>query len=415
MQVTRLPDAIILGVDSPIGLTVVRELGAAGVRVVGMGRSPDCLGAKSKFVHAAHVREKDEIALIAQLIAIAKTLYDPCLMVVGESDILLLNRNREALSKHMLLIVPNDAQMKLVLDKRETLAVAGSLGIPTPSAIELDPHAPLAQQVEALVLSGSDFPLILKWAEPNRVIAAISKAGLTLQKAVYVYSKQELVAALQPFSSVGEYPLVQRFAPGYGIGFFFLMKQGVSQATFAHRRIREWPPEGGTSVVCESIDPSEHEDIRAKSLLLLQTIQWDGVAMVEYRYDPISHTFTLMEINGRFWGSLPLASACGVQFALEAYRAFSLKSDVVRPAGYAKLRCRYLVPETKRLLRIWFSPHLIENKNLRFRRIPELFNYVIDFLRPNTRYFVFQWRDRGPFVADITSIFKIALSALRKT
>jgi predicted ATP-grasp superfamily ATP-dependent carboligase len=334
--------------------------------------------------------------------------------VVGESDILLLNRNRDALEKHMLLIVPSDAQMKLVLDKLETLAIAQSLGIPTPQAIEIDPMRELAPQIATLTLVERDFPLILKWSEPNRVVAALTKAGLTLKKAEYVYTSDGLLAALQPYASLGEFPLVQRFAPGYGIGFFFLMKNGVSHANFSHRRIREWPPEGGTSVVCESIEFGAHEEIRRKSLALLQEIRWEGVAMVEYRYDPFTGGFTLMEINGRFWGSLPLASACGVHFALEAYRAFALKSDVMRTPGYLHLRARYMIPETKRLLRIWFWSHLIENKSLRFRPLSELANFVVDFARPSTRYFVFQWRDRGPFVADILNVLKIASRALAK-
>ena len=129
MQDDRLPDAIILGIDSPIGLTVVRELGAAGIRVCGLGRTSDCLGAKSKFIYRALIRESTEVELVAQLVEVAKSLHEPCLMVVGESDILLLNRNRAELEKHLLLIVPSDTQMKLVLDKRETLAVAKSLGI----------------------------------------------------------------------------------------------------------------------------------------------------------------------------------------------------------------------------------------------------------------------------------------------
>jgi predicted ATP-grasp superfamily ATP-dependent carboligase len=412
MRNEKLPDAIVLGIDSPIGLTVVRELGSAGIRVFGLGRSSDCVGAKSRFIYRAINRKNTEIELIAQLIELAKSLYKPCLMVVSESDILLLNRNRALLEKHILLIVPSVEQIKLVLDKRETLTIAKSLGIPTPHAIEFDPKTALGPQIENLKLTERDFPLILKWAEPNRIAAAVTGAGLSLIKAEYVYNQDGLLAALRPYTTVGEFPLVQRFAPGYGVGFFFLMKNGVSLADFSHRRLREWPPEGGTSVVCESIGLGSHEEIRRKSVELLQTIKWEGVAMVEYRYDPNTDAFTLMEINGRYWGSLPLASACGVHFALEAYRAFALKSDVKRVPGYLHLRSRYIIPETKRLLRIWFSPHSIENKNLRFHPLYELANFVIDFARPNTRYFVFQWRDPGPFFADILSVFKIASRAL---
>jgi protein-tyrosine-phosphatase len=53
---------------------------------------------------------------------------------------------------------------------------------------------------------------------------------------------------------------------------------------------------------------------------LLERLRWTGVAMVEYRQDPQSGEFVLMEINGRFWGSLPLAVSAGVDFPYRLYR-----------------------------------------------------------------------------------------------
>ena len=40
------------------------------------------------------------------------------------------------------------------------------------------------------------------------------------------------------------------------------------------------------------------------------------VAMVEYKLDAATGTAYLMEINGRFWGSLQLAIDAGVDFPL---------------------------------------------------------------------------------------------------
>ena len=47
---------------------------------------------------------------------------------------------------------------------------------------------------------------------------------------------------------------------------------------------------------------------------LLRALGWTGVAMVEFKVDARDGVAKLMEINGRFWGSLQLAIDAGVDF-----------------------------------------------------------------------------------------------------
>jgi predicted ATP-grasp superfamily ATP-dependent carboligase len=105
---------------------------------------------------------------------------------------------------------------------------------------------------------------------------------------------------------------VQERVIGPGIGVFVLLWDGELLAAFAHRRIREKPPSGGVSVLSESIplDPG----LLARSDALLRDFDWQGVAMVEYKIDQKTGIPYLMEVNGRFWGSLQLAIDAGVDF-----------------------------------------------------------------------------------------------------
>ena len=66
------------------------------------------------------------------------------------------------------------------------------------------------------------------------------------------------------------------------------------------------------SVYRESVaaDP----DLVRRSRALLDAFGWCGVAMVEYKLDERTGTPYLMEVNGRFWGSLQLAIDAGVDF-----------------------------------------------------------------------------------------------------
>jgi predicted ATP-grasp superfamily ATP-dependent carboligase len=54
---------------------------------------------------------------------------------------------------------------------------------------------------------------------------------------------------------------------------------------------------------------------------LLERVKWNGVAMVEFKVDRHSGIPMLMEINGRFWGSLQLAFDAGLNFPYLLYQA----------------------------------------------------------------------------------------------
>jgi hypothetical protein len=62
----------------------------------------------------------------------------------------------------------------------------------------------------------------------------------------------------------------------------------------------------------ESVLPDQ--EALAQSRALLAALDWRGPAMVEFKRDERTGRHYLMEINGRFWGSLQLAIDSGVDF-----------------------------------------------------------------------------------------------------
>jgi len=68
---------------------------------------------------------------------------------------------------------------------------------------------------------------------------------------------------------------------------------------------------------------------------LIAELAWTGPIMVEWKFDTKEGVAKLMEINGRFWGSLPLPERVGVQFVLGydvLARGFAApKSRPIRP------------------------------------------------------------------------------------
>ena len=113
-----------------------------------------------------------------------------------------------------------------------------------------------------------------------------------------------------------------------------------------------------------------------------------------------------MEINGRFWGSLPLGCHAGAAFPWLAYRLLGQGEAQPQPAYRAGMRCRFMIPETKRLARLLLRPGAVADRKLAFSRGRELFGYLQDVLRPSMRYYLFTWSDPAPFFRDLWHVVR---------
>jgi predicted ATP-grasp superfamily ATP-dependent carboligase len=392
--------AVILGIDTPIGLALIRDLGKSGVPVIGIGRSATALGMASRYLRRGIVRSRNPDALVEQLVSLGEELGGACLFTVSENDISLLNRYRDRLGAYKIMFA-DDERMNSVLNKDRTYAAAEKVGIRTPrteQVVELAQAESLCTQLR--------FPVVLKWANPHEAARLLAPLGIAPDKTHYCHSPQQLLAYLKPFEAAAVYPLIQEYCAGFGLGQFILMKDGVAHYTFQHRRVHEWPPEGGFSSLCESVPRAEHQELMGKSIALLRELKWEGIAMVEYRHDPDTGTSALMEINGRFWGSLPLAYHAGARFATMCYTLFGLGRPVQQDEYLSGVRCRFMIPETKRLARILFAQDKIADKKVVYRRLPALLAYVGDFFSLRSRYYVFELSDPKPFFSDIAETLK---------
>jgi predicted ATP-grasp superfamily ATP-dependent carboligase len=195
--------------------------------------------------------------------------------------------------------------------------------------------------------------------------------------------------------------LLQEEVVGPGIGIFVVMHRGEVSAAFAHRRIREKPPWGGVSVLRESIalDPR----LLTLSVELLRRFELEGAAMVEYKVDRATGNPYIMEINGRFWGSLQLAIDAGVDFP--AVLVASVLGSAVAPAPRYKegIRSR------------WFWGD-VDNLLIRLRRRGDAqeqtagrMHAIADFLKafgPGNRSEVFRLTDPVPAMRETLDWFR---------
>jgi predicted ATP-grasp superfamily ATP-dependent carboligase len=398
---TIYPPAIVLGIDTAIGVTVVRELGMHGVPVHGIGRAANAVGRASRHCLGFSVRPAGPLSdwlpdMITQTGAKA-------LLAISEGDLVSLSQLPPFINGCTIL-TPRAEPLAIVLDKRETLTRAAAMGIDVPISWQ-----PLAGEDMALRARALAYPVIAKWADPPAMTDRLAALGLPLIKAEYLHTADALIALINRYESVGAWPLIQSYCPGVGLGQMIHMAGGKAVLRFQHRRLHEMPPEGGVSTLCESEPLSHHSAQMAKSEALLASIGWEGPAMVEYRYDAETSRYWLMEINGRFWGSMPLASHSGAEFAWESYRRSILgQSDVVQP-DIKPRRARYMIPETKRLIQLLFKRGVIADPLFTPTPLADLGHYLIGFFDPKMRYYLFRWNDAGPFFSDIKTVLMKAL------
>jgi len=163
-----------------------------------------------------------------------------------------------------------------------------------------------------------------------------------------VADRTQLEGALANLSPAAFPLLVQERIVGPGIGIFLLRWEGRVLARFAHRRLREKPPSGGVSVYRESITPPA--DALAYAEALLDALDWRGVAMVEFKRDGETGPPYLMEINGRFWGSLQLAIDAGVDFPRLLVEAAFGHAPAQPLEGRPGVRLRWLLGDLDHLL-----------------------------------------------------------------
>ena len=307
MATGRLSASVVLVTDADqrAALAVVRSLGRAGHRVIVGGARRRSLAGASRYC-AGHVILPDPLAEPEQFAreVIAATAREGvnALVPVTESALLAILAHRSRLGD-CLVPFADLATFQRVSDKAEVLRVAAGEGIAIPAQAVLEKFG------EPLPAEMPPFPLVIK---PSRSVTASGGVGRKQHTVVHVpdrHALDEALARIEPSA----YPLMlQQRIVGPGAGIFLLLWDGKVRAQFAHRRLREKPPSGGVSVFRESI--TAPAALVETSRRLLAKMNWQGVAMVEYKIDAATGTPYLMEINGRFWGSLQLAVDAGVDF-----------------------------------------------------------------------------------------------------
>ena len=308
-----------------VALAVIRALGRAGaeVSVVEQERFAQKPPAsfRSKFVSRRDVLPSltDDGRFLEALVERASGV--DIVLPVSTNVALACASHHEKIPAR--LPIPPAALLRRANDKSAALAVAKKVGVPIPVT-----YAPEDDEELEGVLARLKFPAVVKLRDDAGTVLEPRQRYAVGRTAEDVRQAYRVLHARKPF------PLIQEKVegPGYGVG--VLAENGKVLAAFAHRRIREYPISGGPSSFCVSV---VDDRLTGYAAAVLGELGWTGVAMVEFKKDD---DYRLMEINPRFWGSLPLAIRAGVNFPdLLCRRAMGEEiGEVARYEAGVKLR-----------------------------------------------------------------------------
>lgn len=290
-------------ITSAHSVTLLRSLGSRGARTVAVSERETAPALSSRYCDES-VRvpspAEDLLGYRDALLAVASRSGVRAVAPVREADTYVLSKHGSAFADHVAPLWPSFDSLSSVLDRVRLVETAESAGVRTPETRTLDE----ADDWSSRQIVKGRYSLLT-----DEFVDGVSEAA-------DVPSTRYLEPGVEPdreslVAEMGHVPIVQEYVPGVEHSFWALYDRGDPVATCQMRQHRAWKYPGGTSVCRESVaDP----DLAAAGRALLDRLDWHGVASAQFVRHEDAGEFALMEVNPRFWASLPCAVRAGADF-----------------------------------------------------------------------------------------------------
>lgn len=299
-------DVVVTDSNQRIALEIIRCLGREGVKVCGVEKKiyKKPIGFYSRFCKEKHYVDSYEEDKFLDICSRAE-----CVIPVSINTIYSVQKMENLKEKTLL---PELELLRKINDKYEVINIAKESGIFYPTAEIVSskdtglPSEPLCGYPAVLKLR-NDEDLYLYPTERYRIIR----------------NKTELMGAYSELKVHGKDMILEEYIEGKSYGYSGLFKNGELIAGLGHKRLREYPVQGGPSSYCMSV---RDEDLEYSAKRILCHIKWSGPAMVEFKKDKADGKFKIIEINPRYWGSIPLARVSGINIPFLHYCLVAGKS-----------------------------------------------------------------------------------------
>ncbi|WP_026377136.1 ATP-grasp domain-containing protein [Aestuariibacter salexigens] len=301
---TRKRKALVIGEDTRSFLSVIRSLGKMGldIHVICYDRTSPAL--ESVYIKQAwyfNYQAYTQLQWIEKVIEVTCAEHYDLVIPCDERAIFPLIENQEAFPEETKLALPNMEVLENLFDKFSTKKVALECNVPVAKG-----ELVKIKQVSFEELDREfGLPFVIKPVE------SFNSNKLSKRNKVEIIRDKSAFERVIIHISEDEEFLIEEFFTGIGEGVSVFATKGKIQYIFAHKRVNE-PRSGGGSSYRKAIavDPSMAEACEK----MCNATSFDGVGMFEFRRNPETHKWILVEVNARFWGSLPLAVHAGIDF-----------------------------------------------------------------------------------------------------
>jgi protein-tyrosine-phosphatase/predicted ATP-grasp superfamily ATP-dependent carboligase len=305
---TRPGRVLVLGRETRAFLAVIRSLGRRGLEVHVGWCPPGSLALESRYVSRVHdlpAYSPTDDAWRDAFVALCRAEQFDLVIPTNDATVVPLQVHRAALEPHARIYLLAQDAFDVTFDKVRTYELAERAGVPLPRQLVL----PMPVAPEAI---GPDwFPLVLKPRTSYRLDDLQRK-----QVVRRVRRAEDLPRQLAAYGAEREI-VVQQWVRGTGVGVEMLAADGDVLLAFQHMRVHERREGGADSYrVSQAVDP----ELREAAARMVRALRYTGVVMFEFRVDRTTGDWVLLEINGRFWASLPLCLYAGADFPWHLYQ-----------------------------------------------------------------------------------------------
>jgi len=366
-------------------LAVIRSLGRAGYPVVACSSQPDAIGRYSNYTDTfVQCPSYNDSAAFSSWVR-QTVRHQRIQTIVPSEGMLLALRPAFDEFRHLMPCSQSEALLYRDMSKFDLYSSFGRSTCPSTLRKNLPPYL--------LVEEGSELPTMEEmralgiplYAKLDACHARDGGSGFVKKMPDPARWRDELSALRVHYRKI----LLQGHVPGIGVGVFFLRWNGEVLARFMHKRLHEVPHTGGVSSFRRSW---WHESIYRDALERVTYLDGQGVAMLEYRWDPQADRFYLLEMNSRFWGSLHLSLYAGVDFPRLLLDAFHGHKETVRDFDKTT-RCRLTFP--KEMEYVWSC---LKDHDLSWgKRLWSVLEFAALSVNPTVRSDLWFPGDRGIF------------------
>ncbi len=358
---TRQPSGngvLVLDTSGQCGLSVVRSLGRKDISVTAGARAPRSLGMLSRYSDDSFVYpdpRSDADGFLDALIAhLDRVDYDAVIPADDHSSLLLARHKPDIRATGTTAAVEDWPTFERAYDKAKLFETVATLDIPAPVTA-----LPTSMGAVARLADEIAYPAVIKPRSKSHFRDGECVTTLVTGEN-YVDSPQELRQTYRQFLARYDgfdrwYPIVQEVVPGTTTTTVVLADDGEILQFFQEERVRTYPATGGNSALLEAVENSVMLEYTER---VLAHLGWTGPAMVEFMRTP-DGTYFLIEVNGRYWGSLPFAINCGFDVPWLHYLQLQGHdpSPLIERGDYrTDIRQRRLLYEDLK----WFGEHLSE-------------------------------------------------------